>query len=50
MIVDGKLKNIGAYYENIDEIDQRKVEEVFVLYLHNFSKNLIELEQIIPKD
>lgn len=50
IIVDGNLKNIGAYYENLDEVDQRKVEEVVVLYLHRFSKTLIELEQSIPKD
>lgn len=49
-IVDGNLKNLGAYYENLDNVDQRKVEEAVVLYLHNFRKILIELEKSIPKD
>lgn len=26
IIVDGNLKNLGAYYEHLDEGDQRKVE------------------------
>lgn len=50
VIMDGNLKNIGMYYENLNEVDWRKVEEVVVLYLHNFSKTLIELEKRIPKD
>lgn len=48
--VDGNLKHIGVYYENLVEVDQRKVEEAVVLHLHNFSKSLIELERSIPKD
>lgn len=48
--MDDNLKNIGAYYDNLDEVDKRKVEEAVVLYLHNFSKTLIELEKSIPKD
>lgn len=50
IIVDGNLKNLGAYYERLDEVDHRKVEEAAVLYLHNFSKTLIELEKSTPKD
>lgn len=45
IIVDDNLKNLGAYFENFDERDKRKVEEAIVLYLHNFSKTLIELEK-----
>lgn len=34
----------------LNEVDRRKGEEAVVLYLHNFSKILIELEKSIPKD
>lgn len=50
IIVDGNLKNLGACYENFIEKDKRKIEEEVVLYLHNFSKTLIELENSIQKD
>lgn len=50
IIVDENLKNIGAYYENLVEEDQIKVEEAIVLYLQNFSKALIKLECSIPKN
>lgn len=44
------LKIIGVYYKNMDEENQRKVEEVVDFHLHNFSKTLIELKRSIPKD
>ncbi|XP_059077213.1 uncharacterized protein LOC131876304 [Cryptomeria japonica] len=42
--------HVQAYYENLLEVDQRKVEGAIVLHLRNFSKSLIELEHSIPKD
>lgn len=48
--MDRNLKNIHASFDNFDDGDQRKVEEVVVLYLHNFSKTLIDLEKSTPND
>lgn len=48
--MDGNLKNLETNFEQFDDGDQMKVEEALVLYLHNFSKTLIELEKSISKD
>lgn len=49
IIKDGNLKNIFAYYDNLDDNDKRQIEEAIVLHLDVFSKALIELEHYLPK-
>lgn len=48
--MDGNLKNLGSCLDNFDEGDKRKIEQVVLLYLHNFRKALIESEKTILKD
>lgn len=50
IINDGNLKNIYVFYIEFDEEDKKQLEEAISLYLDSFSKILIELEKILPKE
>lgn len=50
VLKEGKLKNVFVYYENCDDSDQRTIEEEIVQYMNVYSKTLIELSSMIPKE
>lgn len=47
---DGILSNIQHYYGNMDDKEQKEIEEAILLYLNIYKKALIEIETQIPTD
>ncbi|XP_059070961.1 uncharacterized protein LOC131862125 [Cryptomeria japonica] len=50
IVNDGNLDNICSFFDNFDEEDKKQVEEAILLYLDSFSRALIELEKVFPKE
>lgn len=46
----GMLKNVKFYYENLEDDEQREVEEGVLLYLDIYKKSLIQIENQIPAE
>lgn len=50
IVKDGKLNNLAIYYENIDDKEKRAIEEEVVQYMNNFSRVIIKLSSMLPKE
>lgn len=46
----GSLDNISLFFDGFEEKDKKEIEEEILLYLDSFSRALIELEKILPKE
>lgn len=50
IVNEGNLTNLFVYYEHSSENVRRDIEEVVVHYMISFSKALIDLLSMIPKE
>lgn len=50
IINDGNLDKISTFYDDFHDKDKKQLEEAIVLYLDSFSRTLIELEKILPRE
>ncbi|XP_059076744.1 uncharacterized protein LOC131876008 [Cryptomeria japonica] len=49
-IVNDSNLDISSFFDNFGEEDNKQIEEAILLYLDSFSRALIELEKVLPKE